>query len=339
MPCIVAGERWVRHDGAPEAGGGYKKVIERIPVDAYRRFRFRGPCRDAEPQVSEPQLLVSGLLPEDSQSVGSLQPLWGIPDGWLDTTPRSGGDGLVRILDAQHNELWTSSFEWRAEPGGYGFFVLPAPDPPEAAAVELYRSGSLQDVITRTVHAPQVTLASPVSGMPVTETLRIEWTATDADGDQLLAEVFYSSDGRAGWVPLGSGGPEGVLVVSSSALPSSTAGIVRLYVTDGFNTTVSEVTDLELLPDRAPTVTIYSPMEGQSFLLGENIVFLAHAYDLEDGWLGPEAVSWHSSIDGFLGTGELNVANLTPGTHVVTAVVSGHGGPKSAAATISVSLP
>jgi hypothetical protein len=53
--------------------------------------------------------------------------------------------------------------------------------------------------------------------------------------------------------------------------------------------------------------------------------------DMEDGSLGDSALSWVSSIDGALGTGQLLEVSLSPGIHTITLTATDSGGLTSTA--------
>jgi subtilisin len=92
--------------------------------------------------------------------------------------------------------------------------------------------------------------------------------------------------------------------------------------------------------NNAPTVTIYSPMNGASFNYGNDVTFTGTASDVEDGDLSPN-LNWNSSLDGAIGTGGSFIKNnLSIGTHTITAqVTDGGGATGSSAISITVLDP
>jgi subtilisin len=75
-----------------------------------------------------------------------------------------------------------------------------------------------------------------------------------------------------------------------------------------------------------PSVSITNPTDGSSFNPGETILFSGTASDAEDGDL-TAGLSWTSSIDGQIGTGgSFSSANLSEGSHTITASVTDSGG-------------
>ncbi len=77
--------------------------------------------------------------------------------------------------------------------------------------------------------------------------------------------------------------------------------------------------------NRAPTVTITEPKEGEFLSVDTQVNFVGSATDPEDGDLGA-TISWSSDLDGTLGTGGNISVTLSEGTHLVTASVTDSGG-------------
>jgi hypothetical protein len=69
----------------------------------------------------------------------------------------------------------------------------------------------------------------------------------------------------------------------------------------------------------APTATIYTPDDGDSYAEGASITFHGDGEDDEDGSLNGSDLVWESSLDGGLGTGEMfSRDDLSVGEHVIT---------------------
>lgn len=70
--------------------------------------------------------------------------------------------------------------------------------------------------------------------------------------------------------------------------------------------------------DAAPTVAISAPSDGADFASGASIAFAGSADDAEDGDL-TASLTWTSNVGGAIGSGGSFSAELSDGTHVVTA--------------------
>jgi hypothetical protein len=92
-------------------------------------------------------------------------------------------------------------------------------------------------------------------------------------------------------------------------------------------------------PPGAPTVLIEDPVYGSVFDQGATVAFNGAAQDAEGNALSGEALTWHSSIDGFLGVGALpfSRADLSPGVHTITLTATdGEGLTNKAKVTITI---
>ena len=94
--------------------------------------------------------------------------------------------------------------------------------------------------------------------------------------------------------------------------------------------------DVQAETNTPPTVSISAPFGGTTITVGESLTFTATANDVEDGELS-SGISWSSSIDGALGTGNSVDATLTVGTHTITASVTDNSG-SPGSATVSVTV-
>lgn len=86
-------------------------------------------------------------------------------------------------------------------------------------------------------------------------------------------------------------------------------------------------------PNEAPIVTITGPSDESNVPAGARVILTGTAND-EEGELASQ-LTWHSSLDGRLGTGARLRVVLNPGTHAITASVTDAEG-ASGSATITV---
>ena len=96
--------------------------------------------------------------------------------------------------------------------------------------------------------------------------------------------------------------------------------VLRLYdLDDDYDQQTVHVTVTEVIPENMPpNVTILQPQDGAEFFEGEEITFVGHGYDIEEGVLTGDSLTWTSNIDGFLGYGENLTEALSPGEHIIT---------------------
>jgi len=87
----------------------------------------------------------------------------------------------------------------------------------------------------------------------------------------------------------------------------------------------ARVDNLHRVASHLPRLTILSPRDGDRNDLSNRWTFKAEASDIHTGIL--TNIIWNSSRDGLLGAGPvLGEITLSPGSHRITATVSGFGG-------------
>ena len=97
---------------------------------------------------------------------------------------------------------------------------------------------------------------------------------------------------------------------------------ITVTVSDGVNT-ASESFQLTVT-NTPPGVTIDAPLNNANFTMTDSILFQGSATDTEDGDLST-SIQWSSSIDGYLGTGNMINQMLSAGSHTLTASVTDTG--------------
>lgn len=207
-----------------------------------------------------------------------------------------------------------------------------------ARIVVLYRGG---EVASRTVsaHSPTVQVLYPNGG----ETLgganvTVTWSASDADGDALSYSVGYSRDGGQSWQTLANDVGVKYITLPLHDLAGSTTALFRVIASDGVNTAVDASDSTFVVPGNAPLAFIESPATGSQYVLGQQVMLVGSAYDMEDGLLPEGALSWSSSLQGNLGSGaQIARTDLVQGTHVITLRATDSNA-QSGTATITISV-
>jgi len=142
------------------------------------------------------------------------------------------------------------------------------------------------------------------------------------DSDTALSALSVSANSSNALVIKNSqlvmGGTGSVRTLTFSPTSSGVAEIT-ITVSDGIDSVTQNfqltVTDLP------PSVVIDVPVDNANFAIGENILFQVTAIDAEEGDLS-SSVSWSSSIDGALGTGNIINTSLSAGIHQISATVT-----------------
>ncbi len=178
-------------------------------------------------------------------------------------------------------------------------------------------SGSLAWSYDLSANAPVVSnvqLASPPS--PVSGVVTLNWNASDADGDALTYDVLYSEDDGVSWQVIGMGLTASTAEIDTADLAGSLQGRFKVIANDGLNQgeALSAAYNVQM---KAPTITVISPADGQTFIFGEEVYFAAEVYDLQDGDVA--SIQWRDQTNFLLGTGtEFSQDDLIIGANEIT---------------------
>ena len=295
-------------------------------------------------------LLASGLVAADGQV--RARPFYVVRTAREpDPGPGTGEYSLV-LLDASNQPLRVRRFnlsETIGPPDGpapLGTFSLIVPWHPDTARIVLRKGDQTIGVRQVSDNMPQVTLLKPVGGETWTGLQEVKWQGTDADGNELIYVVMYSTDGGTSWQPVRTNLRGTSTMLNADNLPGSTQAKIRVIATDGVRSNHAD-SGLLTVPSKKPTVQITEPAPAQSadaaapsgprrsaveYRFPYSIVLSAEAQDVEDGPLTGDSVIWTSSLDGILGTGsELVVGELSPGLHQITVKATDSEGNQSSA--------
>lgn len=244
-----------------------------------------------------------------------------------EVTPGNTGAWRLRLLGAGGNELAAYQFDVAANSDGgspFGLVVNFAPGTRTLEIVEV-AGGAIRYSAPVSANVPTVSnvaLASPPN--PVTGTVTLQWNATDADGDPLTFDVFYSADSGTSYQPV-------VLGVSGNSTPVETTtlaggqGRFRVYASDGINQGQGDSPDYPMAV-KSPAVKIIRPSHGERFNWGELVNFSGEALDPQDGLIQGASLTWSNQY-GVLGTGgQISLDNLPVGENRITLTVQNSAG-------------
>ena len=284
-----------------------------------------------------PYLIVSGqispLALDGVNDAAVLDPAWQrlLPPGSADHAGE--GQYWIRLEDANGVLLFTRFFD--PEPLAdleevAGFYELM---PAKAGTVRIVLGGG--DLLTPLVieaesNGPVVSIVYPNGGesWEASGSQTIVWSAYDLDQDPLTYAVFYSHDNGSTWKVVGSQLQTQSLEVRLEELPGCDIScLVRVAATDGINMGQGVSYAPFSKGKMGPRASILGLESGSSFSAAEVILFQGLAMDLEDVEIPGERLSWHSSLDGDLGTGYLlGDRGLTEGLHLITLTVEDSDG-------------
>jgi hypothetical protein len=272
-------------------------------------------------------LLVSG---EVDSGAGTGQ----LGEAYVDARPVGTDDGagegpyVLEVRASEGSVLFTRHFDpmvipLRDDASDADVAATPwlevLPFPAGARRIVLLHGGIELDAREVSAHAPVVTVVSPNGGETLSGAVDVHWSASDVDGDDLVYTLQYSVDGGETWsaVDVNLSGTQ--YRMDTEVMAGTTQGKVRVLVSDGINTAADESDDVFSVPSKPPEVYILWPESGQVFEPQEMVLLQGAAYDLEDGPLADEALTWTSDRDGGLGSGEeVPALGLSPGWHDIS---------------------
>ncbi len=285
------------------------------------------------------RVLIRGILNFD-EGTGSFEPLLKLTSGTV-LLPVAG-DYTLEMRNA--NGLLTDSVAFEPSidqendlPGepNTGSFIFPVLYDP---AVVEYRIVYHENVLMTTSvsgFSPSVEVVYPNGNEQLQgDQAIIIWSGSDGDeGDVLKYSVQYSSDGGANWNTLAVDLETTEYQADLRYLAGGSDSIVRVIVTDGFQS-ASDCSDAHFtVRKNAPEVMISSPVEA-IYAFDQVIVLDATGYDVEDRDLSAESFNWSSDVDGDLISGpfgQIKASDLSEGYHVLTVQVADSDGQQASA--------
>jgi hypothetical protein len=184
---------------------------------------------------------------------------------------------------------------------------------------------------------PTISITAPDDGSQFSrwDIIGFSATANDLeDGPQISNDIVWSSN---------INGVFGYGSNKSSYLELSIGThIITASVTDSNNETSIDTITINVTNGDAPVLTIFNPINGQSFTTADGVALSGTASDTESGNLSNN-IQWSSSLDGALGTGgTIFGVYLSEGVHIITASVtdpSHHVTTKDVTITITPYIP
>jgi hypothetical protein len=168
---------------------------------------------------------------------------------------------------------------------------------------------------------------------PVTGTVTLAWSASDADGDALTFDVFYSNDGGATFTGVQSNLSGNSAQIDTASLAGG-SGFFRVFASDGVNIGQADSPPYTFA-SKPPMPMILTPGNNHTVNFGQLVNFSGAAMDWQDGSITGANLVW-SNQNGVLGTGELlSVSSLPVGVNTITLKATNSAG-QSAETTITV---
>ena len=161
----------------------------------------------------------------------------------------------------------------------------------------------------------------PSAPLPASGPVTLTWSSSDADGDPLKHEIWYSADNQASWRMLANGITGTTHTLDTSELEGTNgalAAFFRVFAWDGVLTGYAEPIKFAVV-GKKPEAAIIAPVNNARYGYGQAFALEGLGQDYEDGTLPHNRMSWTSNLNGFLGSGRLiHPELLSPGIHTLT---------------------
>ena len=220
-----------------------------------------------------------------------------------------GGPYAIRLLNASDGVLSSVTMSPAPSADGAGLvFDRVINFSAGTRKIQIIRTSDNSVLLTRAVSASvpvisNVALVNPPSPV-VHGTVTLGWSASDADGDALTFDVFYSRDGGATWQPVTMGTTGNSVQFDTAQLGGSATAVFRVSVSDGVNTAEAGSAQFTMFT-KAPTPSILLPAPNTHVHFGQLVNFSGVALDVQDGLVGQGGLQWGTDGGLVLGTGGL----------------------------------
>jgi hypothetical protein len=269
-------------------------------------------------------------MSSDSSVALAQQLPWRLSTGLLllmaaEVTPLVPGGYALELRNAAGGLLASHGFTPREVGEGapdQRSFGLVVPFLAGTRSLRLVDTATAKVLATHTVSAngpvvSNVALANPPS--PLQGVVQLTWNASDADGDPLHYEVFFSRDGGTSWKSLRRSLAVKTLDVDTDALGGG-SGLMRVEANDGAQSGHAESAAFAV-PAKKPSVRIALPSGETQIQWGQLVNFVGQAEDPQMQALPDAAFVWSNPYR-TLGSGRtIGVTDLEVGSYPVTLTV------------------
>ena len=198
-------------------------------------------------------LVVQGTFSRSGNLLLELEPVFRYP--WLSEPSAPNRQGrYILIVQPQRGQTLSFPFDAfnyddRSESRRRGFFEVMVPISTQVRSISIL-DRKTDRIITRrgrSARPPEIQIVSPRPDSELGERTTIKWQATDPDTprNRLQYQIAYSPDGGNSFVPLGVKLRGSSFTFDSTQIQRSPGeGLIRVFVSDGLNTSFADVTGL-----------------------------------------------------------------------------------------------
>lgn len=203
----------------------------------------------------------------------------------------------------------------------FGMFAEAVALPVGWQEMTLREGNTVVQTWTRSANPPQVNLISPAPNFQWANTgnVTIDWTASDADGDQLVYRLLGQQGTDNEVFTLAADLTAMSVTLNLSKLPGGGDWTLQLEASDGFDRTTSQLVSGSMDPT-PPQVGILEPKPDSIFLVDQTIVAMGLSADLQ-GDIDDGNMAWY--LDGtWVGAGSsFELPAATVGVHQLELIV------------------
>lgn len=262
----------------------------------------------------------SGIVDSDENITN--QPIYHLSGEYISTQNNEEGLYTFEMYDNSQNLLQSIQFSPSKSTGSSEdeIYSIIVPGDPLFNSYKIIKDGVELFNQSISQNEPSVQVISPNGGENFNSgNINITWQATDLDSDDLSYEVLLSKDNGVIYKPLSVGYSGTSINIDSDKLSGcNNSCLIKVIANDGFNES-EDVSDMTFsIAKKMPNIFITSPADNTDFTINDETILEGSAYDLEDGALDGGLLNWSSDVDGFLGSGEYLVTNLSKGLHIIT---------------------
>ena len=201
--------------------------------------------------------------------------------------------------------------------------LLTTPLPAGSTRVRIQKNQTVLGTVDFSSQAPVVkNVAATPSGQGGVD---LSWTGTDPDSTDLIYNVFFLPNPNAVRQIVAAGIRRTSFFFPTDVAPATANGRLIVEASDGLNTGEA-MSNTFTIANRPPVVAIVNPTTTTRVVAAQPIMLQGSAYDFSSGPLTGSRLSWRSSRDGALGTGELLEVSLNPGSHLITLTATAPSG-------------
>lgn len=151
---------------------------------------------------------------------------------------------------------------------------------------------------------------------PATGQVTLAWNASDADGDSLTYDIFFTRDLGATLQPLLLGISQKSAQVDTTSLAGGPAQL-RVVATDGVQSAFAD-TPVFTLTNKPPKPRILSPADGAIIHVGQLINVEGSATDPQDGVIAATGLAWSTSGRSLGSGSRVSITDLPAGLNQIS---------------------